>query len=257
MRGIIMAGGSGSRLRPLTVTTSKHLLPIYNRPMIDYPLRMLRRAGIQEVLVVTNPEHMDAYRTYLGHTYESLKIQFQVQHEPAGVAEVFTLAGWFIDGHEFALVLGDTFVQPEQWLIDNLTRRDGSALVFAYRAHDVSSFGCVQFDSRGAPVRLEEKPEAGGPGWAIPGVYIFGPEVLAMSKGLRPSARGELEILDVLQRYLQRGLLDVRRLGDDVTWLDVGTFDDLLEAARLAQASCLRASAPSLTGSPRHLSAAR
>lgn len=235
-RGIIMAGGSGSRLHPLTLSTNKHLLPVYDRPMIDYPLTTLVEAGITEFLVITNPEHVDAFRRHLGTGRErGLHIHYQAQQRPSGVAEVFSLAASYISGDEFVLILGDNVFLPAGLPTELLHRPPGTATALAYPAADVTRFGCVRFGDNGQPVALEEKPATGGSGWAIPGIYAFGPEAVDLASHLQPSARGELEILDVLQRYLNRNLLTIHRVNlPNLAWRDVGTFDALLETANHA-----------------------
>lgn len=234
MKGIILAGGSGSRLRPLTAAVSKQLLPIYDKPMIYYPLSTLMLAGIRDILVVSTPHDLDAYRAFLGDGEAfGVSLSYAAQPQPGGLAQAFLIGRDFLAGGPAALALGDNLHHGEGFAAlcaKAATLLEGAA-VFAREVDNPEQYGVVSFDEGGAPRALVEKPKAPESNWAVTGLYFYGGDVVEVAASLKPSARGELEITDLNRVYLARGQLRVHRLDRRQTWMDAGTPDRLLEAS--------------------------
>jgi glucose-1-phosphate thymidylyltransferase len=232
LKGIVLAGGAGSRLHPLTLVASKQLQPVYDKPMIYYPLSTLMLAGIQEILIISTPEDTPRFRELLGNGAAwGVELSYAVQAKPEGIAQAFLVGEDFIAGEDVALILGDNILYGRIEL-DQLVRDfDGGALIFGYPVHDPERYGVVEFSPEGKVLSLEEKPKRPRTNLAVPGIYLYDRDVVEMTRGLEPSARGELEITDLNRAYLTQGRLRARLLGRGIAWLDTGTHESLLEAA--------------------------
>jgi glucose-1-phosphate thymidylyltransferase len=232
VKGVILAGGSGTRLHPLTKVTSKQLLPVYDKPMIYYPLTTLILAGVNEVLVITRPEDAPSFKALLGDGSEfGISISYAEQEKPAGLAQAPLIAEEFLNGEGFCLILGDNFLYGSGLgrKLQNLDSAEG-ATVFAYKVSDPTQYGVVELDNNGKPVSIEEKPKSPKTDLAIPGLYFFDKEIVSICRNLKPSARGELEITDAIKEYMSRGKLSVEVLPIGTAWLDMGSYESLLEA---------------------------
>jgi glucose-1-phosphate thymidylyltransferase len=237
MKGIILAGGSGTRLHPLTKVTSKQLLPVYDKPMIYYPLTTLILAGIEEVLVITRPEDQITFKALLGDGSQfGISIQYATQEKPAGLAQAPLLAEEFLAGEGFCLILGDNFLYGPG-LGRNLRNleRDNGATIFAYSVPNPSEFGVVTIDGSGKPISIVEKPINSESKLAIPGLYFFDSKAVEMCKSITPSTRGELEITDLIRQYLEANTLSVNVLPIGTAWLDMGSFESLLAAGEFVK----------------------
>jgi glucose-1-phosphate thymidylyltransferase len=238
MKGIILAGGSGTRLYPATLAINKQLLPVYDKPMVYYPLSVLMLAGISDILLISTPEHLPFYRGLLGDgSAWGIRLSYVVQDKPVGLAHAFILGREFVGGDRVALILGDNVFYGHGLsgeLAEAVARGEG-ATIFAYHVSDPSQYGVVKFDEAGRPIDLVEKPREFLSNWAVTGLYFYDNSVLDIASGLRPSARGELEITDVNRRYLELSKLHVVKLGRGYAWLDTGTHDALLEAAEFVR----------------------
>jgi glucose-1-phosphate thymidylyltransferase len=237
MKGIILAGGSGTRLNPLTTVTSKQLLPVYDKPMIYYPLTTLILAGIEDVLVITRPDDQASFRGLLGDGSKfDINIQYAIQENPAGLAQAPLIAEEFLAGEGFCLILGDNFLYGPGLgrNLRNLNKTNG-ATVFAYSVPNPSEFGVVTLDDSGKPISITEKPKESESNLAIPGLYFFDADAVEFCKEIKPSSRGELEITDLIRRYLDADTLSVNVLPIGTAWLDMGSFDSLLAAGEFVK----------------------
>lgn len=234
MKGIILAGGSGTRLYPLTKSVSKQMLPIYDKPMIYYPLSVLMFAGIKDILIISTPQDMTMFQNLLGDGQEiGLSLQYAIQQNPNGLAEAFIIGEEFIGEDSVALILGDNifFGQGFPAILQKIAKRDKGSTVFGYRVKDPERFGVIEFDSEQRVISIEEKPQKPKSNFAATGLYFYDNDVIEIAKSIKPSNRGELEITDINKIYLQREKLQVELLGRGFAWLDTGTHESLLEAS--------------------------
>ena len=232
MKGIVLAGGAGTRLDPITRVASKQLQPVYDKPMVYYPLGTLMEAGITDVLLISTREDTPRFESLLGDGSQwGISIQYAIQEAPEGIAQAFLIGESFIEGHQLALILGDNIFYGNLGLDQVVAGFQAGAIIFGYPVSDPERYGVVEMDHHGMAVSLEEKPSAPRSNLAVPGFYLYDENVVDIAKNLTPSARGELEITDVNRAYMEKGLLRTIRLGQGIAWLDSGTHDSLLQAA--------------------------
>lgn len=237
-KGIILAGGSGTRLYPLTLAISKQIMPVYDKPMIYYPLSVLMQAGIKEVLIISTPRDIVTFRELLGDGKQwGMNFEYKVQEKPNGLAEAFIIGEEFIGQDNVAMILGDNMFYGEHFAekVIEANNREDESTIFGYYVKDPRAYGVVEIDKDGKAISIEEKPENPKSNYAVPGLYFYTNEVIEIAKNVKPSARGELEITTVNDEYMKRGKLKVEKLGRGMTWFDTGTHDALLETASFVQ----------------------
>ena len=237
-KGIILAGGSGTRLYPLTLAISKQIMPVYDKPMIYYPLSILMQADIREVLIITTPRDLETFKSLLGDGSQwGMKFEYKVQEKPNGLAEAFIIGEDFIGQDNVAMILGDNMFYGEHLAqkLKEANERENEATIFGYYVKDPRAYGVVEIDENGKAVSIEEKPENPKSNYAVPGLYFYTNEVIEIAKNVKPSARGELEITSINEEYMKKGQLKVEKLGRGMTWFDTGTHDALIETASFVQ----------------------
>ena len=235
-KGIVLAGGAGSRLYPLTLVASKQLQPVYDKPMIYYPLATLMAAGIKDILLISTPQDIPRFQALLGDGARwGISLSYAVQPEPKGIAQAFLIGEQFIGGDPVCLILGDNIFYGKMQLDRLVADFGGGARIFGYYVHDPERYGVVEFDPEGRVLSIEEKPAVPRTNYAVPGLYLYDGQVVDIARNLQPSPRGELEITDINLRYLERGQLQVERLGRGIAWLDTGTHKSLLEASNFIE----------------------
>ena len=237
-KGIILAGGSGTRLYPLTLAISKQIMPVYDKPMIYYPLSILMQADIREVLIITTPRDLETFKSLLGDGSQwGMKFQYKIQEKPNGLAEAFIIGADFIGEDNVAMILGDNMFYGEHLSqkLKEANERENEATIFGYYVKDPRAYGVVEIDENGKAISIEEKPANPKSNYAVPGLYFYTNEVINIAKNVKPSARGELEITSINEEYMKRGQLRVEKLGRGMTWFDTGTHDALIETASFVQ----------------------
>lgn len=237
-KGIILAGGSGTRLYPLTLAISKQIMPVYDKPMIYYPLSVLMQAGIRDILIISTPRDIVVFKELLGDGRKwGMKFEYTIQEKPNGLAEAFIIGEEFIGDDNVAMILGDNMFYGEhlEEILDRANIREDEATIFGYYVKDSRRYGVVEIDKNGNAISIEEKPENPKSNYAVPGLYFYTNDVIEIAKGVKPSARGELEITSINDEYMKRGKLKVEKLGRGVAWFDTGTHDALIETASFVQ----------------------